>query len=508
MKKSVKKAFCAVSSAVVLSVSAVGVFPGLSAEAAPVSGLFTSSHTPCNEEAVTYKNGYIYRGDINKDGKITDDDAEDLEMMLYGMLSTDGVPFEVADVNDDNDVDDDDVDLIKDFANSEFGYGDVFNSYPNMQSDGITLNDALNIELYLKGTNPYIPFMDYIGDVFNRGDGLTEEDAMVIRTIYDDMYFKSTDEWRAVPEWVDDEELGICMSGNYRYAGNGVISTSLSLDGTLGLNFYIHISDETEYIILEGPNGKVTYYKDQFPSLHVRGEGYSEVSKVTYPINATQANEIVEISFEEHNNKPSLIWGVSSHEVYSYGKNHFSVRAYVDRYQSEGDTSCDALVSALGNYCSAAEGFFNNQNRPINGIENVTLDDFTNYNNSFDSNLSGSLLSLVLNSGTALRIYYPLSTSIHKAEYKAKTDTAFTAASVDAGKYGLYIEIPNIPAHKLLSEYSVRVNEESTSTVIPINYVKRVLQNSSVEPDSPLAKVSKALYVYAKAAQDYVSSHN
>ena len=86
MKKSVKKAFCAVSSAVVLSVSAVGVFPGLSAEAAPVSGLFTSSHTPCNEEAVTYKNGYIYRGDINKDGKITDDDAEDLEMMLYGML--------------------------------------------------------------------------------------------------------------------------------------------------------------------------------------------------------------------------------------------------------------------------------------------------------------------------------------------------------------------------------------------------------------------------------------
>ena len=502
MKKSVTKALCAVSSAVILSGSAAGVFPGLSAAA--VSRLFTDSHNPCDEDAVTYRNGYIYRGDINKDGKITDKDADDLEMMIYGMMSTDGVPFKVADVNDDGEVDDNDVDLIKDFANSEFGYGDV------NRIDGLTNIDGLYIEQYLNGEKPYIPFLDYIGDVFNRGDGLTAEDRMVIASVIDKPErFIYSDDWRAVPEWDYDERTSQYMqTGNTRYAGNGMISTSVSLDGTLGLNFYIHISAETEYIILDGPNGKVTYYKDQFPSLHVRGEGFSEVSKVTYPINAVQARENVEISFEEHNNAPSDIWYLSRNGVFRTGKQHSSVRSYIDNYKSEGDTTCDALVAALGNYCSAAEGFFNNQDRAISGIDNVTLDDFTYYDNTFDSNLSGSLLSLVLDSGTALRIYFPLGSSIHKAEYKAGTDTALTAAYVGAGKYGPCIEIPNIPAHKLLSTYSVRVNEESTSKVIPINYVKRVLENSSVAPDSRLAKVSKALYVYAKAAQDYVNSHN
>lgn len=500
MNKKIKKALCALSSAVVVSCSAAAVFPGLSAEAS----MFRGEHNSCGESPVTYRNGYTYRGDINGDGRITDEDADELMLMLFkGELT---VPFEVADVDNDDDVDQDDADLISEFANSVFEYGDV------NRVDGLTNTDGYYIEQYLKGEKPYIPFMDYIGDVFNRGDGLTEEDRMVIASVIDNPdRFGSTEEWRAVPEWDYDERTSQYMqTGNTRYAGNGVLSTSVSLDGTLGLNFYIHISAETEYIYLDGPNGRITYYKSQFPSLHYSGEGFAEVSKVTYPIDAAQAEEMVEISFEEHNNVHSDIWALSSSGVLRIGKQHSSVRAYINNYVPTDDTTCNDLVAALGNYCSAAEGFKRNEGRAVNGIENVSLSDFTYYNNSFDSNLNGSRLSLVLDSGTALRIYYPDSLNVSKASYRlsANSNDAYTTAVSESSRYGNYIEIPNIPAHLLLSKYSVRVNDSSSSVVTPISYVKRVLTNIGDDPNSHLVKVSKALYVYAKAAQDYVNSHN
>lgn len=492
MKMNIKKALSAVSAAVIVSCSAAAVFPGLSA-----SALQTVS--PDSVSAAKYKNGYIYRGDVTMDGKIDSDDLNLLAIMAETQMKPDGLPEDVADLNFDGHILDDDVEILDDFLRSGFIYGDVDSSTESVAlSDVFAVLNYLNYEI----SDTTSPFIDYIGDLFNRGDGLTEEDAMVLLTYIND------------PDEFEGEDLGPVMrtreynidfanhdikkTDNYRYAGNTVLSTSVTLDGTLGLNFYVHLADETEYIILDGPNGTVTIEPGAIATLPTEGEGFASRTKITYPIAAAQASKNVSVRFEGHNNKPAALYSLKGKLIES-GSFSSSVMDYVNNYISGDNSSLNALVAALGNYCKAAENYFCGTSNTVSGIDGITASNMQNASRSFAQNLSGSDISLALRSGTSLRIYYPESLDVTSATYS--TDETASYDIMPKEKNGKkYLEIPDIAAQNLLRKYTVKVNG-SSSVICPMHYAQLVLKHT----DNPvkLQELAKALYVYANAAKNY-----
>jgi len=500
MKMNIKKALSAVSAAVIVSCSAAAVFPGLSA-----SALQTVS--PDSVPAAKYKNGYIYRGDVTMDGKIDSNDLDLLAIMAETQMKPNGLPEDVADLNFDGHVLDDDVEILDDFLRSGFIYGDVDSSAESVAlSDVFAVLNYLNYEI----SDTTSPFIDYIGDLFNRGDGLTEEDAMVLLT-----YINDPDEFegedlgpviRTREYNIDFENHDIKKTDNYRYAGNTVLSTSVTLDGTLGLNFYAHIANETESIVLEGPNGTKRIEHEDIAALPTEGEGFASRTKITYPITSVQADREVRIRFEEHNNKPADVYYFNG-LIIDNGYVKSSVRKYIDSYESIGDDTTDALVAALDNYCKAAENYFEGRGSTIEGIDGIDADTFKDYRCYFYDKLKGSRISLVLNSGTSLRIYYPEGTTVATAQFSTRNPVVTKEAVLGNSRYGSYIEIPNLPAHKLLSTYSVQADGSTANIVCPLNYAQRIMANTELDPDSSLVRLTKALYVYAKAAHDYTNAN-
>ena len=90
-----------------------------------------------------------------------------------------------------------------------------------------------------------------------------------------------------------------------------------------------------------------------------------------------------------------------------------------------------------------------------------------------------------------MRIY----TDSDNVVYKGEKLTSKTS------KYGKYYEIENILAQKLSDKYTVVIDGTEYS-VSPMSYVYKVLTNENASP--ALVDMAKAVYVYAKAAREYI----
>ena len=98
----------------------------------------------------------------------------------------------------------------------------------------------------------------------------------------------------------------------------------------------------------------------------------------------------------------------------------------------------------------------------------------------------------MLNSDTAIRFYYD--GEENTAEFDGKTITAKT------GRYGKYFEIPDIAAHQLFNDYTIRIGGKDF-VLNPMSYVQRIFEKGDL--GSKLYGVCEMLYAYGKAANDY-----
>ncbi|MBO4878574.1 MAG: hypothetical protein J5501_11245 [Ruminococcus sp.] len=477
MKKIWKRTASAILSA---GIAATAVTASGTSMAIRVSELFPAQ----------YKSGYNYVGDINGDGIIDSEDVELFGLEMYGTGYSNAA--RVYDIDRNGSIDEEDLELLDDFVNSSHVLGDIYT-----RTEGVTPSDALNLMKYLNGENvSYLsPFIDYLGDLFNRGDGLTEEDWMAIYYYYDErdayIYQAENGVLTSVPEYIINEFGEFEKTGNIRIPSSKLRSFSLSLDGKIGLNYYLDkLESGVSKAVLSGPEGDIEY--TDFESLKQTDGSY----KLSYWVNSIQASEQITLSLYDSHDKKCTISSNNKH----YSSYSRSINDYLSDYESIDDKT-DKLVAALDNYCKAAENYFKNTTHEISGIGSVNTSNLQNATSSFaQSNMKDAKISLVLNSATALRIYYPSSTAPETVTYYANDDTPQDAVLSSKG----YIEIPNIPAHKLSAKYTVKVNGVS-SIIYPLNYVKRVLSSSTA--DGKLADVSKALYVYAQAAKAYTENN-
>ncbi len=267
-----------------------------------------------------------------------------------------------------------------------------------------------------------------------------------------------------------------------------VTSTSLSLEGDIGVNYYVgaHGQDLTDAILqVEYPNGTF----DQVSAVSKNADGtYKFQVKVAAKDYAAKMQACL---FTED--------GTTLSRVFEYSAADY-VASVLKAGASVYGEDLVALVTALDDYGKAAANLFYAQENTFTAdLSSVTLDTLGDYQFALVGDLpSGVALtdfSLSLQSTTSLKIYF---TATSLSGVVCKVDgVAVTPVKTGANEY--CIEIANINAKDLDTNFVVSIGD-CTLTLNTLSYAYRALEYSS---DANLKVAMQALYLYNQAANQY-----
>ena len=258
-------------------------------------------------------------------------------------------------------------------------------------------------------------------------------------------------------------------------------SSSVTLDeGKIGLNFYFTKTDTVKTAVLNGPNGEVKIDIDTLKP------GIYDQYKITYYLNALQADETVSLEFYNAGGKKLTLLNANN-DLINKCRFEYTVNEYLDEViKSTISTQKAKNVAAnLKNYCTAAENYLLNRTKVMSVPFISSVDD---YAPTFGENVK---ISLVLNSAAAVRIY----TDSNKVMIDGKRVTAKTS------KFGKYYELADIPAQNLFDSHILTIDGDDY-VFSPMSYVYRTLNNPNT--NEKLAIVAKTFYSYAYSAREYV----
>ena len=271
-----------------------------------------------------------------------------------------------------------------------------------------------------------------------------------------------------------------------------VTSTSLSLEGDIGVNYYVgaHGQDLTGAILqVEYPNGTF----DQVSAVSKNADGtYKFQVKVAAKDYAAKMQACL---FTED--------GTTLSRVFEY-----SAADYVDSVLDAGASGYGEklvnLVTALDDYGKATANLFYDQANTFEAnLSAVTLDTLRDYQFALEGSLPDGVtltdFSLSLKSTTSLKIYFT-ATSVIGVVCKVDGVTVKPKATGVANEY--CIEIENIKAKDLDTDYEVSIGS-CTLTLNALSYAYRAMEYSS---DANLKVAMQALYLYNQAANEYFES--
>ncbi len=271
-----------------------------------------------------------------------------------------------------------------------------------------------------------------------------------------------------------------------------VTSTSLSLEGDIGVNYYVgaHGQDLTDAILqVEYPNGTF----DQVSAVSKNADGtYKFQVKVAAKDYAAKMQACL---FTED--------GTTLSRVFEYSAADY-VASVLDAGASGYGEKLVALATALDDYGKATANLFYDQENAFEAdLSAVTLDTLSDYQFAQEGSLpSGVALtdfSLSLKSTTSLKIYFT-ATSVIGVVCKVDGVTVKPKATGVANEY--CIEIENIKAKDLDTDYEVSIGG-CTLTLNALSYAYRAMEYSS---DANLKVAMQALYLYNQAANEYFES--
>ncbi len=370
----------------------------------------------------------------------------------------------------------------------------------------ITSKDVKLLYEYVNGQTVFSAsekeYIEKVGDIFCPGDGVDEKDCSMLSYAYDEQ--RLSDTWGPFPVYGNVPEYAetLVSTGEYLYGENYVIGASLTLDGSIGVNFQVNLGENAKKAVLDGPSGEVVItdfdnyqhigygayyneYRDKWSYEKYRDGSYM----LSYYVDATQMNDKVTLRLYDEND--NLLDIRNSSYVLDDDKTiEYSIADYISNYKSTNEKT-DALESALDNYSKAASNYFNGTDYSIEGIDDINTDELNELAGSLDSNIK---LSLVLDTKTSMRVYSDNST--------IKLDG--NKPDLQTGKYGNFYEINNIAAHELTELHTLTMDDDGPVMYrfSPMMYVKRVLENPDASEE--LKNVAKSIYVYAMAAKNYM----
>ena len=297
------------------------------------------------------------------------------------------------------------------FLNGDYMLGDV---------NGDKCLDLLDVNYLYQYVNGQVElsaaekeYIEKVGDVFCPGDGVDKKDIFMLYLSDVNGVYGPFPVYGNVPEFDDNWR----KTGKYLYSDNYVIGASLTLNGSIGVNFQVNLGENAKKAVLDGPSGEVvitdfenykytrygiTYYQGKTPYSKKYEDGSYMLS---YYVDATQMNDKVTLRLYDEND--NLLDIRNSSYVLDDDKTiEYSIADYISNYKSTNKYT-DALVNSLDNYCKAASNYFNGTDYSIEGIEDINTDELDELAGSLDSNIK---LSLVLDSKTSMRVYSDNST--------------------------------------------------------------------------------------------------
>ena len=382
------------------------------------------------------------------------------------------------------------------FVNGDYMLGDVNGDKCLDLHDADYLYQYVNGQVELSAAEK--EYIEKVGDVFCPGDGVDKKDIFTLYQADCNGVYGPFPVYGNVPEFDNSWK----PTGNSLYGENYVIGASLTLDGSIGVNFQVNLGEKAKKAVLDGPSGEVvitdfenykytrygtTYYHGKTPYSKKYEDGSYMLS---YYVDATQMNDKVTLRLYDEND--NLLDIRNSSYVLDDDKTiEYSIADYISNYKSTNKYT-DALVNSLDNYCKAASNYFNGTDYSIEGIEDINTDELDELAGSLDSKIK---LSLVLDTKTSIRVYSDNST--------IKLDNQ--TLDLQTSKYGNFYEIPNIAAHELTELHTLTMDDDGPVmySFSPMMYVKRALESTTASEE--LKNVAKAIYVYAMAAKNYNS---
>ena len=291
--------------------------------------------------------------------------------------------------------------------------------------------------------------------------------------------------------------------------GEHLYGHSITLDGSIGVNFYVELTDEllasdTAAMVFTVPNGSKTDTQTLLVK-DVIAESSNKVvigSKTYYKFKCSisakdMASEIT----------AQLVDGESKGKEYTY-----SVKDYADyllaHTEVEQYEKAAPLVKAMLNYGAASQTYFGIEGTAANASltdadkalgEVSDLDTFELDNNvALPEGVTFEGATLSLKSETTLSLYFK----------GLPAETVFTCdvKTVETAKNGEYVvaRIRGIKASELQNDFTVTFEDDSVTYNVTYNvmtYCYNVLNDGKV--DDNLKNVCKALYKYAQAAKTY-----
>lgn len=284
-------------------------------------------------------------------------------------------------------------------------------------------------------------------------------------------------------------EKDIVLTAAARYGQ--VTKASISLDGTIGLNYYVLLPGAAKTGDKAELKADGAILKEVLFSEAGAGTQANEY-KFTIGVAAKDYKKPIEICVTSENEN-----GVSK---------SFSVSEYMEAVLGDesGGYSAElkALVRAAKNYCAAASNYFLGTTYGVQ-LDEVTEEALAAYAHEKNGELPGGVkvlgTRLVLESGTAIRLYFTAADG--NTACTVNGEAVKSVDKTDGGAAVYYIEIGDISAQKLDDFYTITVGENYTVRYSALSYVRTAILSEDAAAE--LKTVAKALYFYNAAANAY-----
>ena len=330
--------------------------------------------------------------------------------------------------------------------------------------------------------------------------------AKVYQTLGCVGYSNTANETKTHNDGNGDEICDVC-GGYMDGIGAKLIGYTLSLNGNIGVNFYMELSEEikaseTDYMQFTLPNGDVTTVK-------VAEVTPKAINTKTYYVFPCEVS-----SFEMTKPIKAQMFDVNGN---SGTENRYTVRDYgeyiinhPDSYEEKDVTFAKALL----NYGAYSQAYFKvavddlantSLDEAEKNVDEVTADSLASYKAVSVSNAFGTFAgySLTLKSETTLKVYFEPAADV---DVSSLTFTAAgqTVTPVESGQYYV-LSVENIKAWNLDTPYDFSASNGSETlnfSCSAMSYAYSVLLHSE-SYDSTLVKLISALRIYQQKAEVY-----
>ena len=261
------------------------------------------------------------------------------------------------------------------------------------------------------------------------------------------------------------------------YVEPTIADVSLTLDGTIGLNFYTKTNNA------ENAAMKFTYADGTTETVaqpETLTDGYYKFTAKVLPKNYAQKV------------KAELISGDTVLDTAEY-----SVKDYCDYIEANSsDEKLKSLCASLVNYGAAADNYFNEAKNDVDDVT-VTQADLGTYRataqGTAPEGFAVNQISLIIESETTIRLYVT-------AENEVTVKVDGNEAQIKTEDNKKFIEITNIAAKDLDRVYEITIGDNYKIRCSALTYVYEIVSKGD---NNALNDTVKALYAYNRAADEY-----